>query len=105
MCPFCKSEAYPSQALGPDMRVLTVCSECGRPFDGQFADPLLQVVEATSAAHEPRPRPSVQPAATDVLGLAKSRLAQLEAELEAVNAKQREADMLRRMIAAATPPN
>lgn len=108
MCPFCRTEARPSQALGPDMRMVTVCSVCGRPLEEEFADTLLQTAETStgvSGVTEPRPRATQPSPPTDVLSLAKSRLAQLETELEALAEKQREANMLRRMIAAATPPN
>ena len=104
-CPFCHSDARPSQAMGADMRLYDACSDCGRALAQAFADPLLQTVEIAPAPAETRPRVQAQPAPTDVLSLAKSRLAQLETELEALAGKQREADMLRRMIAAATPPN
>lgn len=55
--------------------------------------PALRVVEAEE------PRPAAAP--TDVLGMAKRRLAAIEAELAAYKSKQSEAAMLRRMIEAA----
>lgn len=42
---------------------------------------------------------------TDVLTLARARLETLEIELASYEDKRREADMLRRMIAAASEPN
>src|SRR5689334_1110630 len=101
-CAFCGSTARPSLAMGSDMQLREACAECGKPLDSSAPDPLLtETVVATTVG---KPRNDVdQPA--DILTLAKSRLAQIERELSALEAKRNEAAMLRRMIAAAEPPN
>ncbi len=82
------------------MRLVTRCpvAECGTVIAPSHAEPPKDA--PTIGRKQPLPPPSAIPA-TDVLSLAKDRLAALEAELASYEAKRQEAAMLKRMIAAA----
>lgn len=81
-----------------------VCAACGKPMGAGFVDPLLQPAPSVETV-DTKPAAQKQSASQDILSLARGRLAQLEIEIAALDTKRREAEMLRRMIAAAEPLN
>ena len=91
ICYRCEYEGQSAWSLSSKtMQMEEVCPQCEAPVD-------LKAVK-------PQAAPAAKPIAkqpTDILGAARARLVELEAELAAYRDKQQEAAMLRRMIAAA----
>lgn len=108
ICRHCGSDARPVLVMGSrteggvDMPAMVeACSACGKDVD-QAAQARLRAI--ASASGEPAPASvSTKQETTDVVGMIRERLQRLESEIESMDAKRREADMLRRMLAAAEP--